>query len=170
MSIVLPSHHTILLCNIDCFWEHTVHPRNYKSAQESDDRRSGTGHKKLDFAFARINFHLQEREWYIKFEKLFEGQKKHPGITGQSSKPTHSLVPLCVQPADVVSLQTQRVTPCRISSSSPFAELPTRVCFMLCETTRHEKFPDLSQGLFFALGHKMNVKMAPFKKLFVILY
>lgn len=32
-----PSHtpHT-LLCNIERYWEHTVHTRNYKSIQESD--------------------------------------------------------------------------------------------------------------------------------------
>lgn len=117
MHIVLPSHHTILLCNIDCSENIPSTPETINLPGKVMTRRSGTRHKELDFAFARRSFHLQEREWYIKFENLFEGQKKHPGITGQSSKPKHSLVLLYVQPADVVSLQTQRVTLCHISSS-----------------------------------------------------
>lgn len=156
MYAALLSHHAILLCNIKCSREHTVHPRHCKSVQEVTTRQSGTVHKDLNFAFPRRSFCLKERVVYKDLQISLKGRKKHPGITGRRSKPMHSLAPLYTQPADV-SLQTQRVIPFSISSSSPCPERANSVWFMLCATTRWVKFPDPYQGLFFALGHKTNV-------------
>lgn len=82
MHTVLLTHHTILLCNIECSREHIVHTRNYNSVQESDCKilSGGSGGPGLCFSNEKQLFVcVRERVVYKNLHISLKGRKSIQG-------------------------------------------------------------------------------------------